>query len=287
MKNSAAWGTAVVSAAVLLSGCKILGIHHVAGVPAASQLATAQAAPAPGSALQDGRENLRANRTGLAIDSFNLALASGEDPAAAYNGLAIAYARIGRTDLAYRFFKKAMNSDPLSPVYSRNLAMLIDSPSFTLQTMAQAERSAVAPPVAKAAIGLVAQGKTNGPRLVRDSGRQFTLITTDAEGLQPAVARSAAATRCITSRQSATCPAARLPRIESRKAAAGTSTVATAGSIQSAAAKSARKTVPTAEGTTVPVATGKRKTVDLSAIQDQPQAPASKPAAITVANRKI
>lgn len=284
MKKGAVWGTAVISASVLLSGCKILGIHHVAGAPAPApvQAAATPVEPARGLALQAGRENLRANRTGLAIESFNLALASGEDPAAAYNGLAIAYSRIGRIDLAYRFFKKAMNSDPANPIYARNLAMLIDSPGFTLQTMAQAERPAVAPPAAKATNGLAANSKTNGPRLVRDSGRQFSLITTDAEGLQPTGARSASVSQCA-SRQRAACPAARLPKIGSRNAAARTSTVAAAGSAQPAAAK----TAPSTEGAAAPVADGKRKTVDLSAIQDQPKAVSAKPAAITVTNSKI
>lgn len=292
MKKGAVWGTAVISASVLLSGCKILGIHHVAGAQAAApvQVAAAPADPAPGSALQAGRENLRANRSGLAIESFNLALASGEDPAAAYNGLAVAYSRIGRTDLAYRFFKKAMNSDPLNPIYSRNLAMLIDSPSFTLQTMAQADRSAVAPPAAKPANSLATRGKTEGPRLVRDSGRQFSLLTTDASGLQPADARSAAAAQCNQTKQRTTCPAARLPRIGSRNAAV-TSSVAVAEAKPSSASKATKaskstaKPAPTAEEAAAPA--GKRKTVDLSAIQDQPRAPKSKPAAITVTNSKI
>jgi len=282
MKKSAVWGTAVVSASVLLSGCKILGIHHVAEAAAPAQQAVAQASPIPGSALQAGRDNLRENRTGLAIESFNRALASGEDPAAAYNGLAIAYSRIGRTDLAYRFFKKAANSDPLNPIYARNLAMLMDSPAFTLQTMAQAERPVGAPAAARPANALAVKAKTNGPRLVRDNGRQFSLITTDTEGAQSADVRSASVSQCA-SKQRAACPATRLPKIGSRNAAVRTKSVAAAGSAQPAAAKAA----PKAENAAAPVAQGKRKTVDLSAIQDQPKAVSAKRAAITVTNSKI
>ena len=118
----------VLTSAVLLSGCQFLGnlnLGHRGG-----QARTTQAMA--DFYTDKGRELLRSGRPGEAIEAFNLALATGEAPAPAYNGLGVAYSRIGRPDLSYRFFKKATMSDPASAVYANNLDRLVKSPQFTL-----------------------------------------------------------------------------------------------------------------------------------------------------------
>lgn len=77
-----------------------------------------------------GRRALDYGNTGLAIEAFRRAVASGEDPAPAVNGLGVAYARIGRVDLAQRFFEQAAGLAPNEPRYQANLTRLFASPLF-------------------------------------------------------------------------------------------------------------------------------------------------------------
>lgn len=118
----------VLTSAVLLSGCQFLGKLNLGH--RGDQARTTQAMA--NFYTDKGRDLLRSGRPGEAIEAFNLALATGEAPAAAYNGLGVAYSRIGRPDLSYRFFKKATMSDPTSTVYANNLDRLVKSPQFTL-----------------------------------------------------------------------------------------------------------------------------------------------------------
>jgi len=77
-----------------------------------------------------GRRALDNGNSGLAIEAFRQAMASGEEPAPAFNGLGVAYARIGRVDLAQRYFEQATALVPNEPRYQANLARLIASPLF-------------------------------------------------------------------------------------------------------------------------------------------------------------
>lgn len=198
----------LMAAAATLSGCQIMGVHRIAS--AAERTRTA----ATPSSLQEGRLALDENRTAAAIDAFNLALFNGEDPAAAYNGLGVAYARLGRDDLAYRLFKKAMMSDPANPVYSRNFAMLIDSPRFTLRTLAE---GASPPPMSQAQLPEAKPPENDrGARLARTSGHQFNLVTAEPAGTSNAVIRTAILD-CPSARRSASCHSPRLPLVGSRK----------------------------------------------------------------------
>lgn len=186
------------------------------------------------SATDQGREHLRANRTGQAIEAFNVALATGEEPAAAYNGLGVSYARLGRRDLAYRFFKKASMSDPDNPVYSRNLATLMDSPGFNLAAMRRGE-SQLAPPSAPqqevAAAPAVAE-RTPG-KLHREGRGQYSLVSAlpmDDRPSRPALGSAACKAK------SASCqPQRALPQVASRTVPAAAPKVAAAPSANPAA----------------------------------------------------
>lgn len=74
-----------------------------------------------------GRQQLADGQVGAAIETFQAALASGEDRAPAVNGLGVAYARLGRSDLALRYFEEANTIAPADPRYANNLALLLNS----------------------------------------------------------------------------------------------------------------------------------------------------------------
>ncbi|MGV3512823.1 MAG: hypothetical protein ACO1OX_12565 [Novosphingobium sp.] len=139
----------VAPVALSLSGCgvmKKLGIFHgPRTAKAAVQVASADAL------TQIGRSQLDENNPGLAAKSFEQALAAGEKPAPAFNGLGVAYARMGRADLAARYFGLAAKADPENERYSANLATLHKSTQMARlrapdpQSTKVAQASATAP----------------------------------------------------------------------------------------------------------------------------------------------
>jgi tetratricopeptide (TPR) repeat protein len=177
MRNTLILRASAIALLVSLGGCQFLGKLNLArsGSQDEQQAKAQRAMP---SSLAEGREHLRANRNGLAIDAFNLALVRGEDPAAAFNGLGVAYARVGRNDLAYRFFKKANASAPDNPVYAGNLIRLVDSPAFALN---QIDRAPAAPPARVEERPVAASAAAAAPRvpgkLYREGRGQISLTT--------------------------------------------------------------------------------------------------------------
>ena len=96
-------------------------------------------------AIEEGRAHLTAGNAGLAIESFQRALASGESVAPAANGIGVAYARIGRADLARRYFSQAIAVSPQEPAYLANLDRLESTPSLAVATQVTMRPSAKAP----------------------------------------------------------------------------------------------------------------------------------------------
>lgn len=223
MQSRIVLNTLAVIGLVALGGCKFIGSLHLSGnshrIEAAGELAQSSYGPN----TQQGRDYLRYNLNGLAIDSFNRAMASGEDPAAAYNGLGVAYARLGRTDLAYRFFRKATMSDPANPTYAHNLTSLIDSPEFTLNLLSRTPLPEAVRSEPKPEAGF-AQAEPRAPpvpgRLYRDNNRQFSLITVAAsQDASQSGAQSAAADPCQQRkvvRAKLRCGQVVLPKVASR-----------------------------------------------------------------------
>jgi Tfp pilus assembly protein PilF len=68
----------------------------------------------------DGKLHLAAGRYGLAIERFGQALASDRRSLDALNGLAIAYARLGRFDVAQAYFERALEIDAFSALTLNN-----------------------------------------------------------------------------------------------------------------------------------------------------------------------
>ncbi len=239
----------VLASAVLLSGCQFLGnlnLGHRGG--------DARTTQAMANFYTDkGRTLLRSGRPGEAIEAFNLALATGEAPAPAYNGLGVAYSRIGRPDLSYRFFKKATMSDPASAVYANNLDRLVKSPQFTLDMTPdfQAPRA----PTPAAATRQASNVAAPVPGRLHSTGpHQVSIVTLPpADGIAPAAStRRAQRQGCAPSRPSARdCSGAasvqvvtrRKPAVAAPKAAAQGADVAGNDATPKAAPVPKRKTI--------------------------------------------
>jgi tetratricopeptide (TPR) repeat protein len=169
-----------------------------------------------------GTEHLRAGSNGLAIEAFNLAIATGEEPAPAYNGLGVAYARLDRPDLAYRFFKKATMGAPDNPVFARNLALLLESPTFAAVLEKQRRvRAAQAEAATQVPLqsALAAKTERSAGKLYRDSNGQFSLVTIPAPTSRADLVSNGQTSSCPAKKQSAkddSCGKSRLPQTGSR-----------------------------------------------------------------------
>ncbi len=115
------WTTLVaLVAAVQLGGCKsFVSALNLGGPLERSDLTQ----PIFGAAdLERGKSDLRAGRTGKAIRALQLATLNKDTASEAFNALGIAYARLGRADLAERYFYAAISAGPAAPHISANLA---------------------------------------------------------------------------------------------------------------------------------------------------------------------
>ena len=111
-----------VALAFALSGCQLLGIGGH-GRAALRDDSSAILKDFGADQLAQGRQALVEGRTVDAIDAFVIAKAFPEQAPAAFNGLAVAYSRLGRTDLAERFFQSAVALAPQEDRYRSNLAL--------------------------------------------------------------------------------------------------------------------------------------------------------------------
>jgi hypothetical protein len=154
-----------------------------------------------------GRAFLAEQNYGLAITRFRDALAFEAGSAAANNGLGIAYASIGRDDLARRYFERAIAFDPQTPAYRRNLdlfaakaaessrpeALAMTAPIDSAPEMRyRLRQEASSPPVKPAAISVplpAGDAGTASPRLVAQaSGVTLTTKTAPKGAAAPAFA---------------------------------------------------------------------------------------------------
>src|SRR5262245_23905324 len=75
-------------------------------------------------AYEQGKRHLQLKSPGRAVEAFQEALKVDPDSVAALNGLAVAYDRLGRADVAQRYLDRALALDQDSPVTLNNLAYL-------------------------------------------------------------------------------------------------------------------------------------------------------------------
>lgn len=111
----------VLACVPALAGCKMLGIG---GHGVASNASLHERLPEDFGATQlaVGRKALTDGHVPDAIESFMLARLYPAHAAAATNGLAVAYSKLGRTDLTERYFREAIALAPEDERFRSNLA---------------------------------------------------------------------------------------------------------------------------------------------------------------------
>lgn len=175
--NKAAFATVLAASAIMLGGCQQFG-SMFAAKPASADSAQIDLSGYFAERLEAGRRHLLQHRPGQAVTAFRQASYDRATAASAYNGMAIAYAEMGRDDLARRYFFAAMQADPNDERFPRNLARLDSLPPATApQAPARAEApAAVTPPAA----AIAALAEAASPALVRVSDREVTLAPLNA-----------------------------------------------------------------------------------------------------------
>ena len=155
--------------------------------------------------LEEGRQYLREGNISKAVASFQLARLDKSTAAAANNGLAVAYAKLGRPDIAERYFRTAAALDPAETKYVANLLRLQGSVML-------ARRAQPAEPVALAANSQAAEqaSRRTAPAVHRVSHGEFRITTTEP---------TAAPTMNIGTRQAAKKPVEEPAAIEESKVA--------------------------------------------------------------------
>lgn len=145
------------------------------------------------SVLEEGRRYLSEGNISKAVASFQLARLDKDSAAAANNGLAVSYARLGRPDLAERYFRTAAALDPSDTRYVANLLRL--QGNVMLARRAQAAEQLAAAEVAEAPVTRAAEA---APAVHRVSHGEFRITTSEP---------AAAPTMQVGARQAAAKPA--------------------------------------------------------------------------------
>ena len=96
------------------------------------------------SAYEQGKRHLQFKAPGLAVAAFEEALKEHPDSVAALNGLAVAYDRLGRGDVAQQYLDRALALDADSVVTLNNLAYLNLVQGNTPVALAYADRAKMA-----------------------------------------------------------------------------------------------------------------------------------------------
>ncbi|MEP5938627.1 MAG: hypothetical protein ABJ239_09895 [Erythrobacter sp.] len=135
----------VVSAAIALSGCQ--SFINKLGFGPKDQPTRAEAGQSVfgSDELEKGRTALKAGHPANAITQFRMAAMNEATAPDAFNGLGVAYAKLGRADLAERYFKMAVTLDANNPRYTANLTRFYNSALGTSsQALAMREKEAQA-----------------------------------------------------------------------------------------------------------------------------------------------
>ncbi len=140
MKNSGKM-IAVVAASSLLAGCQSFPFAQLGFGKARSARIAPKVQDGPefsAAVLADGRAQLRSGQISAAVASFRIAALDPTTQADANNGLGVAYAKLGRPDLANRFFRTAAMLEPGNPKFAANLARLQNNVYFAQQEQSPA-----------------------------------------------------------------------------------------------------------------------------------------------------
>jgi Flp pilus assembly protein TadD len=157
-------------AALPLGGCQALFGKSERMAAAKSPAVRGDARELARAELTKGREALDKGNWAEAVMAFREAQRVPEFAAAAHNGMGVAYAQLGRTDIAERFFLLAVSEAPEDRRFSANLAKL-----YALNAKAQPE----APTLAQAPVAVQPQAPMlNTASAVRVERSQAKLVRT-------------------------------------------------------------------------------------------------------------
>jgi tetratricopeptide (TPR) repeat protein len=163
----------------LISGCALLTPKQFRAASAEREAKKSargdKAAAAQSAATDAGRVLLDEGHPGLAIDAFRHALARGEAPGPALNGLGVAFARIGREDVAIRYFRQAVIFDPTDTRFAMNLARMTADAEAKEATRAQLAAAAAIPALPQPRAAMAAAGGETGRQATRGEIRIVTI----------------------------------------------------------------------------------------------------------------
>lgn len=115
---------ATVAMGLALSGCQSLFGQHRASLDSAQAPELAQGEVAVNPALDQGRQLLKAGRIAQAVELLRIAQRDPASMAEASNALGVAYAKLGRHDLADRYFRMALSLQPGDQRFAANMLRL-------------------------------------------------------------------------------------------------------------------------------------------------------------------
>ena len=115
----------VAACAAMLGGCQSFPLTSwMFKGDRADRSEQRQLAANSGGALEEGRAALQEGNLSAAVASFRVAQLDRATRADASNGLGVAYAKLGRPDLAERYFQAAITADPENTRFVANLLRL-------------------------------------------------------------------------------------------------------------------------------------------------------------------
>ena len=115
---------------MLLAGCSIFGGNQLARSDAQGREQMASAQAVAEIYLDVGRTNLRNGNLATATRYLQGALSHPSTRAEATNAMGVVYIRLGRLDVAQRYFKQAVDLEPGNASYHTNLARIERDVSF-------------------------------------------------------------------------------------------------------------------------------------------------------------
>ncbi len=120
----------VAAAGLLLSGCSLFGGHHATAMNGGQDAEMATAEAIAEIQLEVGRENLADGNLATATRYLQGARMHPATRADATNALGVVYVRLGRLDVAQRYFLEALEVEPENARFATNLARLEGDVSF-------------------------------------------------------------------------------------------------------------------------------------------------------------
>lgn len=128
---------------VALSGCQAIFGSRTANLESADRASLAQQEAAVNPALDQGRQLLKAGRIAQAVELLRVAQRDPDSMADASNALGVAYAKLGRHDLADRYFRMALALEPGDARFASNMLRLQRDHNLALRRAAEEEQLAL------------------------------------------------------------------------------------------------------------------------------------------------